>query len=134
MSVTTKSPTWTNWAGTKNCQPEVIVHATSVDQVSEVVADATRRGVTVGPVGSGHSSAPLVPVNDVLLDVSGLSGISAIDVEARRVTVRAGTTIAALGEPLWNAGLALSKQGAIDSPTIAGAISTSTHGSGLALP
>lgn len=126
--------TWQNWAGTERCRPQAIIKAVSVEHVSEVVSDATRRGITVRPIGSGHSFAPLIPTAGILLDISALSGIVSIDQASRRARVRAGTPISALGEPLWNAGLTLRNQGAIDAQTIAGAISTSTHGSGLGLP
>ena len=125
--------TWTNWAGTECCEPSAIIRATSVEHVAEILSDATGRGVTVRPVGSGHSFAPLVPTDGILLDVSALSGIQSIDSVKAQARVGAGTRIAALGQPLWEAGLTLSNQGAIDAQTIAGAMSTSTHGSGLKL-
>ena len=125
--------TWRNWAGTEHCEPEAIISAESVDHVSEVVADAAKRGVTVRPVGSAHSYAPLVPTDGIILDISALSGIVSIDEASARVRVRGGTPIRALGEPLWEAGLTLSNQGSIDTQTIAGAISTSTHGAGIGL-
>jgi FAD/FMN-containing dehydrogenase len=59
--------------------------------------------------------------------------VTAIDTDARRVRVKAATPIAALGEPLWEGGLSLVNQGDIDAQTIAGAISTATHGSGAHL-
>jgi FAD/FMN-containing dehydrogenase len=125
---------WQNWAGTETCRPEAVIAVQSVEQLSEVVADATRRGVSVRPVGSGHSFAPLIPTDGIIVDVAALSGVRSIDTTTARATVGAGTRISALGEPLWDAGLSLHNQGAIDAQTIAGAISTSTHGSGLSLP
>lgn len=130
MSIQTK---WTNWAGTQSCQPEAVVKAVSVEHVSEIVADATRLGISVRPVGAGHSFAPLVPTEGIVLDISAISGIVDIDQASAQVRIKAGTTISAIGEPLWDAGLSLKNQGAIDLQTIAGAISTSTHGSGLQL-
>ncbi|WP_284990239.1 D-arabinono-1,4-lactone oxidase [Arthrobacter sp. efr-133-TYG-120] len=130
MSIRT---TWSNWAGTQGCQPEAVVNAVSVEHVSEIVADATRRGISVRPVGTGHSFAPLVPTDGIVLDISAMSGIIDIDRTAAQVRVKAGTPISAIGEPLWDAGLSLKNQGAIDLQTIAGAVSTSTHGSGLQL-
>lgn len=125
--------TWTNWAGTESCRPASIVKAESIEHASEIVADATKRGTTVRPVGSGHSFAPLVPTDGVVLDVSALSGIVSINEASAQVRVRAGSTISSLGAQLWDAGLTLRNQGAIDAQTIAGAISTSTHGSGVSL-
>ncbi|MGN7862395.1 D-arabinono-1,4-lactone oxidase [Microbacterium sp. 22303] len=124
---------WTNWAGTETCRPESIVKAVSVDHVREIVTDATQRGVSVRPVGSGHSFAPLVPTDGIVLDISALSGVQSVDDGAASARVWAGSRLADLGEPLWDAGLTLRNQGAIDAQTIAGAISTSTHGSGLRL-
>jgi FAD/FMN-containing dehydrogenase len=125
--------TWTNWAGTESCRPASIVKAESIEHASEIVADATKRGTTVRPVGSGHSFAPLVPTDGVVLDVSALSGIVSINEASSQVRVRAGSTISSLGARLWDEGLTLRNQGAIDAQTIAGAISTSTHGSGVSL-
>lgn len=134
MQKTERAPLrWSNWAGTETCEPAAIIKATSVEHVAEVVSGAALRGMTVRPLGSGHSFAPLVPTDGILLDVSALSGIQSIDTEKAQARIGAGTRIAALGEPLWDAGLTLSNQGAIDAQTIAGAISTSTHGSGLSL-
>ena len=50
------------------------------------------------------------------------------------MTVEAGITLHDLGEELAARGLALENQGDVDSQTLAGAISTATHGTGGALP
>ncbi|MCW2818375.1 MAG: FAD/FMN-containing dehydrogenase, partial [Marmoricola sp.] len=52
------------------------------------------------------------------------------DATRRRATALAGTRIHDFYEPLWTAGLALRNQGDIDTQHIAGAVATSTHGSG----
>ena len=48
----------------------------------------------------------------------------------RLVTVEAGITLHVLGEELAARGLAMENQGDIDAQTLAGAISTATHGTG----
>jgi FAD/FMN-containing dehydrogenase len=48
-------------------------------------------------------------------------------------TVWAGTKLYALGDPLWERGLALANMGDIDRQALAGAISTGTHGTGRSL-
>ena len=122
---------WRNWAGTVVCTPTAVTAARSVGDVSSVLAQARAEGVAVRPVGSGHSFSPLVGTDGIILDVSALSGVIGIDSEKHVVRVGAGSTIGSLGEPLWNAGLSLINQGAIDLQTVAGATGTSTHGSGL---
>lgn len=64
------------------------------------------------------------------MDMAGLSGITGTDQLGRRARALAGTTINAFGDALWEKGLALSNQGDIDKQQIAGALATSTHGSG----
>ena len=128
--MTTRS-SWQNWAGNHTCQPNQIIRADTVDQVQDAVGQASSLGRTVRVVGSGHSFTPLVCTDDTILDISGLAGVIDADPSAGRALVWAGTTIRDLGAPLWNAGLSLSNQGDIDGQTIAGAIGTATHGSGL---
>ena len=51
-------------------------------------------------------------------------------VEGIEVTVEAGITLHDLGEELRSRGLAMENQGDVDPQTLAGAISTATHGTG----
>lgn len=122
---------WKNWAGTQMCTPSAYVRAESVDHIRETVAAATADRQTVRVVGSGHSFTPLICTEGIILDVAGLSGIEEIDTSRHRARVRAGSRLKTLGEPLWEAGISLKNQGDIDSQTLAGAVSTATHGSGL---
>ena len=53
-----------------------------------------------------------------------------LGVDGTDVTVEAGITLHDLGEELAARGLALENQGDVDPQTLAGAISTATHGTG----
>ena len=55
------------------------------------------------------------------------------DLDRKRVVVRAGTRIGDIGSALKEIGLSLANQGDIDTQAIAGAFSTGTHGTGIAL-
>ncbi len=92
---------------------------------------AERRRVRVA--GAGHSFSPLCATDDVLISLERLTGIESADPHWRRATIRAGTRIRDLGAPLAAMGLALENQGDIDVQTLAGAISTGTHGTGRIL-
>jgi len=81
--------------------------------------------------GSGHSFTPLVQTNDVLLSLEHIQGIEEIDYERSTVTVLAGTRLKTLGEDLYARGLAQENLGGIDAQSVAGAISTGTHGTGI---
>lgn len=123
--------TWSNWHGLESCRPRQYVRARSVDDVRDVVARCTSNGTTVRPVGSSHSLPPLVSTSDVIMDIGGLADVVDVDTARLRARVSGGTTIAALGPPLWDAGVSLLNQGGMDGQTIAGAVSTGTHGAGL---
>ena len=122
---------WQNWAGNQQCRPTV-VKPTCAAELQEAVADAARRGGTVRVVGSGHSFTPLVCTDDVMVDVSALSGVIEADTPNATAVVGAGTSLHDLVPQLWAAGLSLRNQGDIDAQTIAGAVGTATHGSGRA--
>lgn len=122
--------TWTNWGGNQSATPAFTVRPRTEQEALDAVRFAIREGLPVRAVGSGHSSSPLVQTGGVLLDMSGLSAITGTDLSRRRARALAGTTINAFGAPLWEQGLALGNQGDIDKQQIAGALSTSTHGSG----
>jgi FAD/FMN-containing dehydrogenase len=129
---TAPSPeTWTNWVGNQQCRPRHIVRAEHDDDILHALARARRDRAHVRVAASGHSFSPLVPTDGTILDLSGMTGITALDTARSRVTVAAGSRISQLGAPLWDAGLSLLNQGDIDSQQLGGAISTATHGSGL---
>lgn len=122
---------WQNWAGNQSFVCRDIARAASVaDVVRAVEAESRLPDGQIRAMGSGHSFTPVVQTSGTLLDLSALSGITAIDADRQRVRVRAGTTLGAIGGPLWDAGLALANQGDIDRQTLAGAVSTGTKGSG----
>src|SRR5690625_4963840 len=80
---------------------------------------------------SGHSFTPLVVTNGILVSLQHLSGIEKVDYEKKRVTIWGGTTLTDLGKSLHKHGLTMEKLGDINLQTIAGAVSTGTHGSGI---
>ena len=78
--------------------------------------------------GAGHSFTDIACTDGVMLDLSRMNRVLAVDGEL--VTVQAGITIRELGPALAARGLALENQGDVDPQTIAGAVATATHGTG----
>ncbi len=124
---------WRNWAGTVAASPAAIHYPASEAAIQEVVRAARAAGQGLRVVGSGHSFTPLVATGGTLASLEHYTGVERIDQAARQATVRAGTPIRALGAALHAAGLAQPNLGDIDVQSIAGAISTGTHGSGATL-
>ncbi|WP_221090982.1 D-arabinono-1,4-lactone oxidase [Deinococcus aquaedulcis] len=124
---------WTNWSGTVQATPVRVERPTTVEEVAAVVRRAAQHGLKVRAVGAGHSFTPLAATDDVLLSLDAFSGIESLDAAAGTVTVRAGTRLGVLGDALHARGWALENLGDIDTQSVAGAVSTGTHGTGLGL-
>jgi FAD/FMN-containing dehydrogenase len=125
--------TWSNWSGSVTCQPRQIAMPQSEADVAALVQQAADMRQVVRVTGSGHSFLPLCATDDVLVSLDHLAGVESVNRERLEATVFAGTKLHALGEPLSAHGLALANQGDIDRQSLAGAISTGTHGTGRSL-
>ncbi|MCA9718023.1 MAG: FAD-binding protein [Myxococcales bacterium] len=97
-------------------------------EVCAVIARARRQGKHVKPIGAGHSFNDLSLNEDILVDLRELSRILELDPETRTVRVQGGMPLHDLVFALERAGLALANIGAWTEQTIAGVISTATHG------
>ena len=117
-------PTWTNWARQQRCAPERIETPGSEDELVRAVTGAPR----VKVAGSGHSFTDIACTDGVMIDMSAMRRVLAVD--GMEVTVEAGITLHELGEELRSRGLAMENQGDVDPQTVAGAITTATHGTG----
>lgn len=134
MTAQVNDSTWRSWGRNLTVKPAAIVRPENTDQVEQVLRDAAAQGLRVRPAGSGQSFSPLVPTSDVLLDATALNGLSSIDAERQRVTVFGGTTIQQLCLLLEEHGMALANMPDFTGQTVAGAIATGTHGTGLGQP
>ncbi len=121
---------WRNWAGTATAIPTRVRRPTDAAQIAGVIKDAERDGLTVRALGSGHSFTDIAATDGVAVDLSGWTGVVDADTTNGLVTVRSGTTLRELNAALDRLGLALANLGDIDAQTIAGALSTGTHGTG----
>jgi L-gulono-1,4-lactone dehydrogenase len=124
---------WRNWAGNVTTVPARWYRPASAAGISDAVCAAARDGLTVRAVGSGHSFTPVAATTGAALDLCRWTGITAADTRTGLVTVRSGTRLRDLNADLHRLGLALANMGDIDVQTVAGAISTGTHGTGSAL-
>jgi L-gulonolactone oxidase len=98
--------------------------------LQQVVQSAQLSGRRVKAVGSGHSFTAIAVSEEVLVDLSDYDEIVAIDKINQTVTVQSGIQLSKLNQALYENSLAMQNLGDIAYQTIAGAISTSTHGTG----
>jgi FAD-linked oxidoreductase len=129
MTTPVNSRRWTNWGRNQESLAEVLTPG-SIDEVSAQVKRAAESGGRIKVVGSGHSFTGIAVADDQRMFVHRMAGL--IAVEGPLVTVQAGMTLSTLNAILAEHGLAMPNLGDIDAQTVAGAISTGTHGTGIA--
>jgi len=137
--------TWKNCIANQVCHPASIKHATSLQDLESVINEAREKKLTVRAVGSGHAFSEVALTNGILVETNKMSKVLPIDATVLKdrslvakgsttlFSVESGITIEELNKVLDKGGLALPNMGAYDGQTIAGAISTGTHGTGADL-
>jgi FAD-linked oxidoreductase len=124
---------WDNWAGDERCRPAVIEIPGSIEEIAEAVARAGAHDRRVRVAGAGHSFSDIALTDGSQLRLDRLTRVLDVDRSSGLVRVQAGITIRELNARLVAHGLALENLGDIDVQSIAGAISTATHGTGSRL-
>lgn len=124
---------WSNWAGNQSSTAALVVRPRTVQEVATAVRAAADAGRTIRAVGSGHSFTATALTDGHRLDLADLDTGVHVDAARHLVTVPAGMTLHTLNELLAAHGLALPNLGDIDAQTVAGALSTGTHGTGAKL-
>jgi L-gulono-1,4-lactone dehydrogenase len=137
---------WRNDTGNQRIYPLKQRTPTTLEELREIVREAEDDGITVRAAGSGHSWSDVALTDGVLVRPEGLTKVLELDrallragagdpdehTGATLVQVQAGMRISELNSHLQAQGLALPNMGGFDGQTVAGVISTSTHGSGIA--
>lgn len=122
---------WKNWSGSVQFEPQAVHYPTSEDEVCNLVKQAAAQGRRIRVVGAAHSFTPLVATDGLLVSLDRMQGMISADKGTLRAWVWAGTRLRALGALLHAEGLGMENLGDIDVQSIAGALSTGTHGTGV---
>jgi L-gulono-1,4-lactone dehydrogenase len=125
---------WRNWAGDERCAPAAIERPGSMGEIVAALERAADAGERVRVAGAGHSFSDVVCTGGRLLSLERMDRVLDVDPAGGRVRVEGGITLHALSAALAEHGLALENLGDVDAQTLAGAISTATHGTGARLP
>jgi xylitol oxidase len=119
-----------NWAGNLRYRAQRLESPRTVDEVSDIVAAAARTGSRVRALGSRHSFNDIADTDGVLLSLARLDEAPSIDGDTGRVRVPAGVRYGELAPWLDAHGRALANLASLPHISVAGAVSTGTHGSG----
>ncbi len=116
-----------NWAGNQQYTAPHYYQPKTEAALIEIVK--THRKVRM--VGTGHSWSALCHTDKALINLDRYSRVIALDRDQKLLTVQAGIKLWQLNDYLDTQGLALINLGSIAQQSLAGAISTATHGSGI---
>ena len=125
LAETGKAPAWQNWSGNQSANPANLVFATSESQLRQTLRDSSG---TIRPFGGSHSFSAVVPSDDTLVSLEALAGLRGQDSDI--FTYGGGTRLAMASAQANNLGYSFSNEPDINLQSLAGAIATSTHGTG----
>lgn len=116
---------WRNWAGDQRCAPAARIEPAAEEELAEALAGASRARVA----GSGHSFSDIALTDGVQVSLRRMASVLSVDGELARV--QGGIRLRELGVELARHGLAMENLGDVDAQTLAGALATGTHGTGV---
>ena len=119
---------WNNWSGSVSASATV-ARPKSEDELAALIRSAAKLRVT----GAGHSFMPLCESDELIVSLDDMAGAIRIAADRRTAHIPAGWSIRRLTAALWEEGLALANQGDVDPQSLAGAMATGTHGTGVDL-
>ena len=134
--------TWKNYVGTQTAEPYEIACPTNLGDLRAVLQKAAALNCAVRAAGSHHAFSDAALTDGIAIETHQLleplvaadgTLLKNPDDASTVVRVSGGMTIHDLNAALDQRGLALTNMGSYDGQTLAGVISTSTHGSGITL-
>src|SRR5690349_21758766 len=122
-----------NWARSFEFHPRQILAPKSTEEAQLIVKDHFKNNKSIRMRGSSHSWTGLIATDETFLHLDEMQGLIKVDKSKNQVTAKAGTKLQRLGREAFVHHLALPNQGDIDHQSVAGALSTGTHGTGITL-
>jgi L-gulonolactone oxidase len=116
-----------NWAGNVKHIFPIFAQPKSEEELILLIQKHDK----VRVVGSGHSWSDHFATQELMLNLDKYSRVLSIDSNGKTITVQSGIKLWELNSILDKEGLALINLGSINKQSIAGAVSTGTHGSGI---
>ncbi len=115
-----------NWSGNYTYGATELIYPESIEQLQQLVKQHTKVKVP----GSGHTFNSITDTDGVFISLRHWNRIIELNQEQQTVTVEGGITYGELCAQLAESGYALHNLASLPHITVAGAIATSTHGSG----
>lgn len=124
------STTWANWAGNVQTHPRAIERPALTAEVQALVKRALHENIPLKAYGARHSFTSIAATDGIAVSLDRMNHLLTLDRKTGHVRVQAGISLHELNPQLRTLGYALPNLGDVDPQSIAGAISTGTHGTG----
>lgn len=128
-----RSRDWQNWVGYETAQPEQKLSPSSVAELQDIIKKARTDKKRIRVTGAAHSFSGCAKPEEIAITLHHMRGLISVDKDTKLATLHAGTYLYEIGEALKAHGLALENMGDVQAQTLAGAVSTATHGTGITL-
>lgn len=116
-----------NWAGNLTYHSATCVIPQSVDEIQASVENSA----SVKALGSRHSFNTIADTTGIQISLEAFQSISEVDISEKTVTIGSGVTYGQLAPILDAQGFALRNLASLPHISVAGAVATGTHGSGI---
>lgn len=117
----------TNWSGTVTFQDSSFAEPASISELQEIISVSPK----VRARGSAHCFNDIADTTAVAISLQKLSGQIEINKESQTVRVPAGMKYGELAVALHERGWAIHNMASLPHISVAGAVATATHGSGV---
>jgi len=121
---------WKNWAGNQVANGLALHKPTSESEIVAIVDYARAAKQHVKVVGHGHSFTDIAVTDGHIVSLDNYNRVLKVSRDALEVTVESGIQLLELNDRLDALGYAMPNLGDIAYQSVAGATSTSTHGTG----
>ncbi len=123
---------WINWSHSFISNPDQIVYPSNEQELVALTKKANQTNQKIKIVGSGHSCSLIAATKSgYLVDLKNYTKVIHFDASNKLLSVQGGASLKQIADFALKNKLALDNLGTIVEQSIAGAISTGTHGSGL---
>ena len=123
-----------NWARTSSFRPTEYLAPTSKDALKELLKNAQAQKKKIRMRGTGHSWSDICHTDSICLDLRSYPVTCELIADSNMVRCSGGLKLKELNSYLNQNNRALSILGSVSEQTVAGAMSTGTHGSGKGYP
>ena len=126
MSFTSKEKL-TNWAGNLEYSTDVVFYPETMAEVQQLVKEHSK----IKALGTRHCFNTIADSKDGFISTKKLNKLVSLNESAKTVTVEGGMKYGELAPGLHQKGFALHNLASLPHISVAGAITTATHGSGV---